>query len=127
MKSIFGNRLVELRKENKLTRAQLAEIFQMSVNTLRNYETGEREPGHSFLIKVAEKFNVSIDYLLGYDYKKESPASNDAEDSIENYSERLYDLLVDAGIVNEGQPLTPAEVKFLRVQLRAIASYFDEP
>ena len=36
----------------------------MSQNTISRYETGEREAGYSELIKIAEYFGVSIDYLL---------------------------------------------------------------
>ena len=33
-------------------------------NTISRYETGEREPGIMELIKIADYFNVSVDYLL---------------------------------------------------------------
>ena len=50
MESIFGKRLIAIRKKNGLTRDDLAEKIGMSVNTLRNYENGTREPGHRFII-----------------------------------------------------------------------------
>ena len=37
----------------------------MSQNTISRYETGERQAGYDELIKIADYFNVSIDYLLG--------------------------------------------------------------
>ncbi|MCD8104495.1 MAG: helix-turn-helix domain-containing protein [Lachnospiraceae bacterium] len=68
----LGERLIALRKENGyLTRKTLAEELGMPDTTLRNYETDVREPGHSFLIRVSEKFNVSIDWLLGVSEDKE--------------------------------------------------------
>ena len=61
----FGERLTELRKENGYnTRNEFAEVLGIPSTTLRNYETGVREPGHTFLKKVSEFFNVSVDYLL---------------------------------------------------------------
>ena len=61
----FGERITELRKENGYnTRNEFAEILGIPSTTLRNYETGVREPGHTFLKKVSEFFNVSVDYLL---------------------------------------------------------------
>lgn len=36
----------------------------MNQNTISRYETGEREPGITELIQIANYFNVSIDYLL---------------------------------------------------------------
>lgn len=37
----------------------------MSQNTISRYETGDREPGIIELIKIADYFNISVDYLLG--------------------------------------------------------------
>lgn len=69
----FGERLTELRKENGYsTRNEFAKILQIPSTTLRNYETGAREPGHKLLRQLAEYFNVSIDYLLCLTDEKEA-------------------------------------------------------
>lgn len=61
----FGERLTQLRKENGYnTRNEFAEKLGIPSTTLRNYETGVREPGHTFLKQISELFNVSVDYLL---------------------------------------------------------------
>lgn len=61
----FGERLIELRKENGFnTRNEFAEKLGIPGTTLRNYETNAREPGHTFLKQISELFNVSVDYLL---------------------------------------------------------------
>lgn len=57
-------RLKLLRKEKNLTQLKLALDLNMTQNTISRYETGEREAGYSELIKIADYFNVSIDYLL---------------------------------------------------------------
>lgn len=58
-------RLKDLRKEKGITQLQLAMELNMSQNTISRYETGERQAGYDELIKIADYFNVSIDYLLG--------------------------------------------------------------
>lgn len=58
-------KLKELRKEKGISQLKLALILNTSQNTISRYETGEREPGINELIKLAEYFNVSIDYLVG--------------------------------------------------------------
>lgn len=58
-------RLKELRKEKNITQIKLAMELNMSQNTISRYETGERQAGYNELIKIADYFNVSIDYLLG--------------------------------------------------------------
>lgn len=42
----------------------MAMDLNMSQNTISRYETGEREPSFAELIKIADYFNVSIDYIL---------------------------------------------------------------
>ena len=57
-------RLKKLRKERNLTQLKLAMDLNTNQNTISRYETGEREPGINELIKIADYFNVSVDYLL---------------------------------------------------------------
>lgn len=67
----LGERLINLRKERNYTREAFAELLGISKYTLRNYELGVTEPGHPFLIKVADLFNTSIDYIMGLTDERE--------------------------------------------------------
>ena len=58
-------RLKELRKRKGLSQLRLATELNTTQNTISRYETGEREPGISELIKIADYFNISVDYLIG--------------------------------------------------------------
>ena len=58
-------RLKELRKERNISQLKLALDLSMNQNTISRYETGEREADYETLIKIADYFKVSIDYLLG--------------------------------------------------------------
>ena len=57
-------RLKELRKKKGISQLRLATDLNTTQNTISRYETGEREPGIDELIKIADYFNVSVDYLL---------------------------------------------------------------
>lgn len=57
-------RLKELHKLKDISQLKLAIDLNTNQNTISRYETGEREPGINELIKIADYFNVSIDYLL---------------------------------------------------------------
>ena len=57
-------RLKELRKKRNISQLKLAMDLNMNQNTVSRYETGEREPGLNELIKIADYFHVSLDYLL---------------------------------------------------------------
>ena len=61
----FMEKLPELRKEINISQSTLAKELGIAQNTLSQYESGKREPDNETLIKLADFFNVSIDYLLG--------------------------------------------------------------
>ena len=58
-------RIRELRMARRITQLKMALDLDMSQNTISRYESGEREPGIAELIRIADYFRVSIDYLVG--------------------------------------------------------------
>lgn len=58
-------RLKELRLQRGMSQLRLAMELNMNQNSIGRYETGEREADYATLIKFADYFNVSVDYLLG--------------------------------------------------------------
>lgn len=63
----FAKRLRELRKKYKCTQETLAKALNAAKSTISMYENGNREPDIETIIKIAEFFNVSIEYLLGFE------------------------------------------------------------
>ena len=58
-------RLKELRLENGMTQQQIASLLNIKQQSYTRYECGTGEPSLQTLIKLAEIFSVSTDYLLG--------------------------------------------------------------
>ena len=58
-------RLKELRAKRKISQLKLAFDLNMNQNTISRYENMEREADYRALIKFADYFDVSLDYLLG--------------------------------------------------------------
>ena len=58
-------RLKKLRKERNISQLKLALDLNMNQNSISRYENGEREADYETLIKFADYFGVSLDYLLG--------------------------------------------------------------
>lgn len=61
---MFNIRLKDLREDNDLTQEELSKKLNITRSALANYETGLREPSVELLIKIADYFNVTLDYLL---------------------------------------------------------------
>ncbi|MGX7745855.1 helix-turn-helix domain-containing protein [Rhodopseudomonas parapalustris] len=67
---MFKDRLKELRQDRDLTQAELSKIIGVSREMLSGYENTGREPNFSILIKIADYFDVSTDYILCRTNKK---------------------------------------------------------
>ncbi|MER1249811.1 helix-turn-helix domain-containing protein [Bacillus sp. C10(2022)] len=61
---MFNKKLIALRKSKKLTQEEMASKIGVHRGTYANYERGNRQPDYETLIKIADFFEVSIDYLL---------------------------------------------------------------
>lgn len=62
---IFQKNLIEQRKANKLTQRAIAEKLGISQPSYIRYENGQSEPTLKNLVKLADLFDVSVDFLLG--------------------------------------------------------------
>ena len=63
--SALSQRLLELRTEHALSQAQIAEEVGVVVRAYQRYEYGQREPQLAVLIRMADFYGVSLDYLVG--------------------------------------------------------------
>jgi transcriptional regulator with XRE-family HTH domain len=58
-------KLKELRQKRNISQLKLALDLNMNQNSISRYETGEREADYETLLKFADYFGVSLDYLFG--------------------------------------------------------------
>lgn len=58
-------RLKDLREDKDMTQEQIAKIFYMHPTQYRRYENSEGTAFTDFLIKIADYYNVSLDYIAG--------------------------------------------------------------
>lgn len=80
-----------LRKENNINQEKLSKYLKVSRNTISQYETGVREPNFETLIKLADYFNVSIDYLLGRTTQRNIENVNN--EKLEQYQKDFFEYL----------------------------------
>lgn len=93
---MFDKRLRELREEKNLTQSEVAKQFGISARAVSNYETGTREPPIDMQIKMANFFNVTLDFLVG-------------RSSLRNYNTTYTSNDIEEipilGVVRAGEPL----------------------
>ncbi len=66
----FGAILKSLRIRDDMTQAQLAQKLGLTKSVISAYETGVRQPSYDVLIHIAGIFDVSTDYLLEVERKR---------------------------------------------------------
>lgn len=101
--------LKKIRESKGIRQKDVADYLEIGLSTFSQYETGKREPDNSTLVKIADYFNCSVDYLLGRVDSpeviiKKAPPVGDATDEYE--------------IDKNASPLTAEEIAELRQILR---------
>lgn len=72
----FKDRLVQLRKELKLTQTDFAEKIGFSRTAISAWEIGRNEPSNEDTIKIADFFGVSVDYIIGKSNNRNEKSSS---------------------------------------------------
>ena len=72
---MLGNKIKYLRDQLDISQEELAKRINISPSTIAMYETNKRQPSYEILLKLAEIFNCSLDYLLG---KKENSTNKNS-------------------------------------------------
>ncbi len=85
------NRIRDLREDRDLRQSDLAEAVGIDQRTISNYETGKSNPDSEALIRLADFFNVSIDYLVGR-IKQDFYSSAEKKRFIESIQNSLEEL-----------------------------------
>ena len=62
---MLGERLKEIRKQNKIKQKELAEIIGVQKTAISLYESNKNNPSDKVKVRIARYFNVSLDYLMG--------------------------------------------------------------
>jgi transcriptional regulator with XRE-family HTH domain len=99
----FGERLKFLRNKVGLTQLQFGEKFNLAESTISLYESDKRFPDQDTLLKLANFFDVSMDYLLG---RSDSLISNESTIEPSNPDIRM--------LARSGNKLSPEDAKKLR-------------
>lgn len=88
VKMKFGDRIKQLREEKEVKQKDLANYLQITTPTLSNYELNKSIPGDlETLIKIANYFNVSVDYLIGNTNTKYKELTKQEIENLNRYRE----------------------------------------
>lgn len=106
---MFGEKILEQRKRKGITQQELADALNISRSTLAGYEAENKKPSYKVLVRMAEYFGVTVDYLL---------RSTDTQDfGICDSGNTIKELRTEAGMTQEELGM------LLNVQNAAVSKY----
>ncbi len=92
-KNIFSKRLKELRTERGETQQVACNEIDIHINTLKNYENGERLPNLGEFLRIKDHYGVSFEYLIGESDIKSNDISFKEINKITGLSEKSINVL----------------------------------
>ena len=106
----FNIRLKELRLEAGLTQKDLANAIEVGRTTISEYESGKIVPKQEGLLKLANHFNVSVDYLTGVSNERATRKQNSSDlDSLLNTIHHILLDEYDTPVTYEGEVLSETQ------------------
>ena len=90
----LGKKIIEMRKNAKLSQEQLAEKLNVTRQTISNWENNKFYPDIDALVKISKYFKISLDDLLSYD-DKVLEYLKDSTDIVKSNKKLLYAILLN--------------------------------
>ena len=117
---MIGKRLKKLRNEKGISQEELANILKLSRSTYAQYEIDRRIPEYGTLEKLADYYNVSLDYLVGRSDYKNIMKDNEWLFAQLDLSDDI--IISKVPMFYEGMELTTSEKKEFLAIVRGIFS-----
>lgn len=99
---MIGDRIKELREESRMNQKEVADKLGIAYSTMSQYESGERTPSDDMKIKLANLFDVSLDYLLGRTDRKNQGSGKQLPDGFSSPEDAMKFILEQKVIMGFG-------------------------
>lgn len=107
----YGNRIAELREKRSWTQEELATTVGITRAALSHYEKNRRKPDFETLTRLADRFDVTIDYLIGRTKQDRTPLDSEVREFVDDLELSDEDLLERYNLTVDGSKLTEEEAK----------------
>lgn len=121
VRKMFGERLKWALDANNIKQTNLAKELGISQQGVNRWCQNLTQPDNDTIVKIAQYLNVSTDYLLGNDRKKDNKLENEIKEK-----EILKQVLVKNGYMKENEDLTNEELKKLMEFVKTNKKYIKE-
>lgn len=121
----LGSRIRDLRKEKKMSQEELGKYLNVSKVSISGYENDTREPSKDAIVKLAQLFGVSTDYLLERSAKRHYyDLTEKDEKDVQKQLESTLNDLSNAGTLsfmkNGGTEISDEDAELLKASLENV-------
>lgn len=109
----IGDRIALLREKFKLTQEELSKKIDISRASLSHYEKNRREPDYDTIVKLADLFKVSLDYMTGRTEDPQRTLDPDIRSFVDQLELSDQQILERFQLTVDGKKLTPDEARRL--------------
>ena len=89
---MLSQRIHELRTARNVSQVKLAEILGVTKQSVSNWENDNIQPSSEILMKLAEYFGVSTDYLLGLEEKRTLDVTGLSSEEVAHIQQIIHDI-----------------------------------
>jgi transcriptional regulator with XRE-family HTH domain len=117
----YGERLKRLREDRKLSQQQLADRLNINRSTYARYELGQTQPDYETLQRLADFYEVSVDYLFGRENNNNLPelTAKDKKDIAKQLERILEAMDSDTGLAFDGEPMDEETKELVKTAIKS--------
>lgn len=107
----IGKKIRHLRKSNGMKQEFLAEKLNISINAISQYETGKRNVDLTTMKKLAEIFDVPIDYFIDENFKLDDSSIENKDQKSDSQQSLNYTIALLKGLIDQGSITSLDDIK----------------
>jgi len=120
---MLSEKIKKLRTRRNLQQKDLISYLKIAKSTYSQYESGDRVPSIDIIKKLAEFYNVSLDYLLDYEIEEISEEQTEYKVDKDLVKAELGDVGV---LFYDSSKITPEQLKFLKTVAKSMNEDDDD-
>lgn len=113
----LGLRIKNLRQQKNITQTELGNYLDVQKSTISMYENNKSNPDLETIKKIANYFNVTVDYLLGNETEKPKLSKKDEKDIAKEMGKLREKLEKEGGLMFNGEVLDDETRELLLIEL----------
>ena len=116
-------RILDLMEEKGVNAKTLTSAIGMGHSTVTNWKAGQAKPSYGALVKIANYFGVSVEYLQGKTDERNPITDENKKSASEKLGDAIKQLFIESGRIAQGDELTDEHYEYATSLIRAAVAF----